>query len=185
LKGIDLNLCNCCGFPEEHLVTIQDWNDRTQNFTPYKQCITCIRLSRIRIVEKHKIDIPVELYTKWLNDELVKLNEMDIEAIEARIIQLQTETFEKKTQLGAAFKVRLEKLGQDFKAGRDSLITEPNFQVLFQSDPRTKTTTRSSEPRIVKPKLTAQQKTKKLLDDSGIDLIALRAKMAELKKEKK
>jgi hypothetical protein len=126
-------------------------------------------------MEKHKIEISEELYKQWLNDELTKLHELTVPEIEERIRNYQTNTFELKTRLGAAFRMREEKLGNEFKAGRDALITEPNFQVTFQGDVKSRKTKATGEKKESKPKLSKEEKKKKLIEDSGIDLAALRA----------
>lgn len=126
-------------------------------------------------MEKHKIEISEELYKQWLNDELVKLHDMTVPEIEERIRNYQTNTFELKTRLGAAFRTREEKLGNEFRAGRDALITEPNFQVVFQGDTKARKTKATGEKKEPKAKLSSEEKKKKLIADSGIDLAALRA----------
>lgn len=132
-------------------------------------------------MDKIEIKIPKDLYVSWLNDELAKLQDLSLDEVTNRILELQKLSYEVRTRLGRAFEMREVKLGADFKASRDSLITEPNFKVTMEGDPRDKKPKVKVEP---KPRKTKAERDAALFDDLGIDMDALAASIAAAKAKK-
>lgn len=148
-------------------------------------CFNCCKQQRRNIVaDKVEIKIPKDLYISWLNDELELICDLSLEEVTQRILVLQQLSYEVRTKLGKAFEIREEKLGADFKKRRDELVTEPNFKVTMEGDPRFKT--KSDRPKVKVEKKSKADRNADLFGSLGIDMDALtaaiKAKKEEIKK---
>lgn len=133
-------------------------------------------------MKTEKINLPEELFKAWLEDETNKVDKMSLEELSSRIIELEKIIFEQKTRLSVTHQKRIKLQGSAWSENMKA-ITDPNFVVNFDSDPRTRNKKES------KPKVSKEDKQAQLQEAAGLDpkklKEAIKAKMAEIAARKK
>lgn len=134
-------------------------------------------------MKTEKISLPEELFKAWLEDETNKVENMNLEELSIRIIELEKIKFEQNTRLSVAHIKRVKLQGANWIDNSKS-ISDPNFVVDYDKDPRKRKA--PSEPRA---KMSKEEKQDQLNDAAGIDAKklkeAIKAKMLEIAARKK
>jgi hypothetical protein len=81
------------------------------------------------------IRLPEELFKQWLEDEVNKIENMDLLGIENRILELQQIIFEARTRMSKAHEKRIKLQGKDW-ADNSKSISDPSFRVDYEADRR-------------------------------------------------
>lgn len=130
-------------------------------------------------MKSEKIQLPESLFKAWLEDETAKIAEMnDALAIHNHIIGLEQTIFEAKTRLSVSRAKQVKLMGADWAENSRS-ISDPNFVVNYESDPRNKKEKSESKPRVSK-----EEKQANLHQAAGIDINKLKAAIKEKMKAK-
>lgn len=109
------------------------------------------------------------LYKAWLEEVENEIQNKDIKQIEEYILMHQRMAFKEKVQIRVAHAKREKMLGREWHDASKNL-SDPNFKVNFDADPRKETKARA-------PKQSKEEKNTALLTSAGIDMEALKANL--------
>jgi len=122
-------------------------------------------------MKTEKVSLPEELYKSWLEDETNRIETMNAEQIQERIMELEKIIYESKTRLAITHTKRIKLQGADW-VSNSKAISDPSFKVEYDKDVR-------KRPSPGQVRATKEERQTQLHEAAGIDKEKLKALIKE------